>query len=99
LKVIRLRAGRQKHHGSLPGSGKRFTSPPARPDGLSLLFNGHRRFFPQRQSGPEVNLTTHLHPVPRLRIIPLPHMHLWRAVGRYFLPSNYFTTKLDMFHS
>jgi hypothetical protein len=70
-RMIRLRAGRPKHHGSFPGRGKIFASPLKRPDRLSLLFNGHRWFFPWRQSGRKVNLTTHLHPVPRSRISKL----------------------------
>ena len=46
---------------------------------LSLLFNGYRETFPQVLSNWDVMLTTHSHPMERLRMsgatLPLPHMH------------------------
>jgi hypothetical protein len=48
-----------------------FSSPPC-PDRLwdpySLVYNRYRGLFPQKWSGLDVNLSTHLHLVPRLRM-------------------------------
>jgi len=61
-----------------------FCSPP-RPDQLwcspSLLSNGYRGLFPRGKSGRGPKLTTHLHPVPKLRmrgaIPPLSNTSSW----------------------
>jgi hypothetical protein len=65
---------------SRPGRGWEFSSSPSRPDRLlgppSLLSNRYQGLFSWGLSGRGVKLTTHLHPVPRLRthgaILPLP---------------------------
>jgi hypothetical protein len=57
---------------SIPGEARFFSSPqlPARLWGPpSLLPNGYQGRFPRRQSGNGVNLTTHLHLVPRSRMV------------------------------
>jgi hypothetical protein len=58
--------------GSSPTKGWEFFSSPPRPDRLcgptSLLFNVYQGLFPWGQSGRGVELTTHLHLVPRSRI-------------------------------
>jgi hypothetical protein len=71
--------------GSNPGSA-RFLSSPQRPDRFwgspSLLSNGYRGLFSRGYSGRGVKLTTHLHLVPRSRMVaihPLPHMSPWRS--------------------
>jgi hypothetical protein len=69
---------RMDGRGSIPDTGKTLFSSPQRPDRLwgppSLLSNGYRRFFPVGQSGRGVNLTAHLHLVPRSKLVGL-HLH------------------------
>jgi hypothetical protein len=59
--------------GSISGRGKRFFSSPQHPDRPwsppSLLSNGYWWLFPRMWSGRGVNLTTHLHLVPRSRMV------------------------------
>jgi hypothetical protein len=59
---------------SIPGRGKRFSSIPKSPERLwgphSLLFNEYRRLFPG-ENGRGVKLTTHLHIMPRSRVVEL----------------------------
>jgi hypothetical protein len=65
--------------GSSPGRGKSFFSPP------NLLLNGYRDSFPG-QSGRDVNLTSHHHLVPNLRmsaaipLLPLCAFMVWRTL-------------------
>jgi hypothetical protein len=58
--------------GSISGRGKRFSSTlqcPDRPwDAPSLLSNGYRRFFPREYIGRAVEVTGHLHLLPRSRM-------------------------------
>jgi hypothetical protein len=63
---------------SIPGRGKRFFSFPQSSDRLwglpSLLSNGYQDFFLRGQSDLGAKLTTHLHLVPRSRMVEL-HLH------------------------
>lgn len=58
-----------RRRGSIPGKGKRFLSKPQRSDRLcgppSVLYNWYRGY------SRGVNMTTHLHRVPRLRMVAL----------------------------
>jgi hypothetical protein len=60
--------GKGKIFFSLPQSSDRFRRPP------SLLYNVYREFFPGECSGPKVKLTSHLHLVPRSRMLK-PYLH------------------------
>jgi hypothetical protein len=82
-----LWAGCPRKHSLTAGRGKRFFSFPKCPDclwgPLSLLLNGNKGFFTERQSGQGVKLTNHLHLVPRLRMrgtIPELPPHAFMAV-------------------
>jgi hypothetical protein len=74
--------------GSIPCRRKRFFSTPKCPDRLlgpySLLSNEYRGPFPRAYSGRSIKLTTHLHPVPR-----------WRIVERYLHFPYIFMTMLN----
>jgi hypothetical protein len=64
-------------------------NPPNRPwVPRSLLFSGYRKFFPRKQSGWKVNLTTDPILVPSLRMSgamsPLLHIPSCRLLGLYF---------------
>jgi hypothetical protein len=56
-------------------AGETFFCTPQRSEWLwgpfSLVPNGYRGFFPQGDGGRDVNLTAHLHLVPRLRTVEL----------------------------
>jgi hypothetical protein len=74
--------------GSSSGGGWEFSSSPPRPDRLwrppSLLSNGYQRLFPWGKVAGVVELTIHLHLVPRSRmrgaISQLPNTPPWRGV-------------------
>ena len=91
--VKMLWAGCPRNHNLTADRGKKFFSFPKCSDCLwspsSLLFNGNKVFFTERQSGQGVKLTNHLHLVPRLRMtgdIPeLPHMPSWQSQGQLYL--------------
>jgi len=91
--VKMLWAGHPRNHNLTAGRGKRFFSFPKCPDCLwgpsSLLFNGNKGFFTERQSGQGVKLTNHLRLVPRLRMtgtIPeLPQLSSWQLQGQLYL--------------
>jgi hypothetical protein len=75
-----------------PGNWKRLLSSPKCPDRLwgppNLLVNGYRGSFPGKIDR-EVQLTTYLYLVPRLRIsgsIPLPHLYVFMAQTGKLLP-------------
>jgi hypothetical protein len=61
--------------GSILGRGERFFSSPQHPDRLSgppsLLSNAYLELFPLGYSGRSVKITTHLHIVPRPRLVNL----------------------------
>jgi hypothetical protein len=67
--------------GSIPSRNKIHSFTSQRPDRLwgpsSLLTNGYRGFFPMGKKGRGVNLTTHLHLLPRLGMVELYfHSHI-----------------------
>ena len=82
--ATRLRAGRPRNRGSIPGKGKRFTSSPKHPDRLwgpaTILVKRYQGLFLRGQSGRWVKLTIHPHLVPRVRMcgtmLP-PHTLSW----------------------
>jgi hypothetical protein len=83
--VTRLRAGRPRNRGSIPGSGNRILSSPKRPDRLwgssNFLYNGYCRLslLVQRWG---VRLTTPFHLIPTLRVggaIPLRPLYAYIA--------------------
>ena len=88
--VTGVRAGQTGNRGAINGSGKIFVSswdPTVWVKGtLSLLFKGYRGHFLQDQNSQCV--TTHLHPVPRVRmlsVLPLfPHTSSRRVHGQLY---------------
>jgi hypothetical protein len=79
----RLRTGRPRNRGFIPARGKKLS--PQRPDrtwGPHLLIcTGYRGLFPWGLSGWGVKLTTHLHLVPRLRMVSTFFHSLIRLYG------------------
>jgi hypothetical protein len=61
--------------GSMPGKGKKFFSTLQHPDRLcgplTFLSKGYWGLFPKGETGRSVKLTTHLHLVPRSRLVEL----------------------------
>jgi hypothetical protein len=68
--------------GSVPGRGKRFFIPDRLWNPPAFLYNGHQWLFPGYKAAWGVKLTTHLHLVPRLRMVVLylqPRKFSWRT--------------------
>jgi hypothetical protein len=93
--LTRLRDGRPRKRGSIPGRGKRCISSQKRWDRLwgppSLLFNGYWGLFLWIWSSRSVKHITHCQLVPKSRMSgatsPLSHTPSWWAQGQLFLLS------------
>ena len=90
--VTRLKAGRVKNRCSIPGRGKRLpcfpTSPQQRNGGTC---HPPYDYWLPGTNCTRMNLTTHLYPVPRLRMsgaIPPTHMDLWQTKGHIYITMN-----------
>jgi hypothetical protein len=83
----KIRVTRRRNQGSIPRRVKKFFSSAQRPQCLRstiLLYNWHRGLFPCGKSGQGLKLTTHLHLVPRSRMVEL-YFHSSNAFMGWYL--------------